>query len=127
MRGCPVLVKFFNFDNIAVVERENYFRSVFEVLKVSSEQIGLLKVIIPSNTTARKHYHKEHFEIFIFLRGRGRVLVESQRNANEFYVTEGSILIIEPCEKHTVEALDKPLEIVVIKVPHKPEDKVLEG
>jgi len=53
--------------------------------------------------------------------------VESQRNINEFYVTEGSILIIEPGEKHTIEALDKPLETVVIKVPHKLEDKVLEG
>lgn len=120
------MVKFFNFDNIAVVERENYFRSIFNVLKVGSEKIGLLKVIIPSNTIAKKHYHKEHFEIFIFLKGRGNVTVESH-SVKELYVDKGSILIIEPGEKHTVQALNEPLEIVVIKVPYKPEDKVLEG
>ena len=121
------MAKFFNFDKIAVVRRENYFRSIFEVLKANDELLGLLKVIIPPNTVARKHYHKEHFEIFVFMKGEGIVTIESQNGLKKLHVSKGSILVIEPGEKHTVESLNNPLEILVIKAPHKPEDKVVEG
>jgi len=121
------LVKVYDFKNIPVEVRENYYRSIFESLNINECSLGLLKVIIPAQTVAKKHYHKEHFEIFIFLNGEGEIKIESTDGTRQYKISKGTIMIVYPGEKHEVKALNEPLEILAIKIPFKPEDKVVEG
>jgi len=119
------MVKHYKLGEIKLEQRENYLRKIFSEIFVDNTSLGLLRVIIPKGVTARKHYHRKHFEIFIFLRGIGEIIVEQNNVVERIIAKKGDVIIIYPKERHTVRAAGDNLEILVIKAPNIPEDKVI--
>ncbi|OYT56027.1 MAG: hypothetical protein B6U76_04655 [Desulfurococcales archaeon ex4484_217_2] len=119
------MVKHYKLGEIKLEQRENYLGKIFSEISVNNTPLGLLRVIIPRGVTARRHYHRKHFEIFVFLKGIGEIIVEQNDIIERIIAKKGDIVIIYPEEKHTVRAVGGNLEIFVIKVPNIPEDKVI--
>ena len=70
--------------------------------------------------TDQMHYHEDVHEYYIVVSGNMKMLVERK----EVLLKAGTILYIEPKEKHRISGGDKELKCFLIKWPHMPEDKV---
>jgi len=119
------MVKYFRIREVSLEKRENYLRKIFLETTINNFPTAFLKVIIPKGVTAKKHYHEKHAEVFVFLNGLGVVIVESNGKKEKFIVKKGDFMLINPKEKHTVRAVSKDLELLVIKTPYIPKDKTI--
>jgi len=119
------MVKYYELKEIKLEKRENYLRKIFSEISMNNISLGLLRIVIPKGIAARKHYHRKHLEVLIFLKGVGEVIVEGDGIVKRIIAGRGSIIVIYPREKHTIRAVGGDLEILVIKAPNLLEDKVL--
>ena len=67
------------------------------------------------------HGHREVEETFFFFRGAPKMIV----NDAPYQTSEGDAYRLEPGEKHDiVNDTDSVVDVVFIKVPYLPEDKI---
>lgn len=78
-------------------------------------------ILLRPKDTLGAHYHKEVEEVFYFLEGEPKMIV----NEKEYRVKVGDAFRIEPEERHDIiNDTNECVKIVFIKTPFIPEDKV---
>ena len=67
------------------------------------------------------HYHNKVSEYYLLFSGQMKIII----NHKELILKQGSILFIQPKEKHQVINTSKDLKCFLVKWPHLPDDKVI--
>jgi len=78
-------------------------------------------IVLKPGETLGPHYHQEIEEVFYFVKGRPKMIV----NEESYRVTEGDAYKIEAKEVHNIiNDTKEHIKTIFIKAPYKPEDKV---
>ena len=78
-------------------------------------------ILLKPGQTMGVHGHREVEEIFYFIKGSPKMLV----NDVEYRIKEGDAFRIEPLEKHDiVNDTREEVKLIFIKTPYLPEDKI---
>jgi quercetin dioxygenase-like cupin family protein len=67
------------------------------------------------------HYHENDFEYYIFIRGKGKVLIGEQ----EWQYETGDVFLIEPMEKHKMVEILEETDYITVRSNVNPGNKVV--
>ena len=90
-------MKYITKEQAELREGKGYSKLVFaENVDMESSKSLVQMIIMGPNTRVESHYHEKTTEIFYFLSGSGRFVIDG----TTFEPETGSVLICEPNEKH---------------------------
>ena len=82
------------------------------------DSIALLHGHLPARFEERQHRHDRLYELFYFLQD-GRCVI----NGDTYDVAAGDIVVLEPGDEHGVVSTDHAIDLLILQIPHVPDDK----
>jgi quercetin dioxygenase-like cupin family protein len=106
-------VKYIESDKAELVHGKGYSKLIFaRNIDMQSDKAIAQMIIMEPHTEVPPHYHKKTTELFYFLSGAGKFIIDGQ----VFEPKIGSILICELNEKHsTINENDVPWNYMAFK------------
>ncbi len=68
------------------------------------------------------HYHRHKKELFYLISGRVKVFIEGTGKMHELDISENELFLVEPFEKHTIEAKENSVILEMLSQPYSKED-----
>lgn len=89
-----------------------------EPLKHSPENVGFYLTTIPARKKVKRHFHPIALEVLFFLTNG---IIEADGSAYSF--APGDIAILQPGERHEIQAEDEEVRLTAVRIPNFVGDK----